>query len=426
MKKTLMVSTLVATGVALFVFRPWSAYSPAAMNSLFWESKRVENFRHLDRIFPARVIAAGDRPFTFENASAPLEFSYEFEGERSTLSDFLNKVSATGLLVIKNDRIVHERYMNGGLQTSTFTSWSIAKSFVSTLVGMALGDGLIESLDTPISQYVPELRGSGYDGVPIRHVLQMSSGVEFDETYSNRFSDIQQFFVRTMVLGQRADEIVPAYDREAESGTVHHYISLDTQALGMLLRRLYKRPLSELLSERIWKPLGMEADAFWNIDEPSDDGMEIAFCCINARLRDYAKLGRLYLQGGEWNGEQLLPDGWVREATTPGGPHLEPGASPYDYGPRGYGYQWWVPKDYQREYMAVGVWGQYIYVSEPDDLIIARTSVDPEYRPNVAESIAVFRAIRDALRQQEEPESATEEVVGTLNRSGSVTGELNP
>lgn len=394
----LVALALVIASVALFLLRPWSAFSPLAMNALFAEGQRLENFRHLDRIFPSRKIEAADQAFEFDRDERPLDLRYEFGGEERTLDAFLDKVVATGLLVIKGDRIVHERYLNGASPDSTFTSWSVAKSFVSTLVGMALADGRIASLDDPISEYVPELQGSGYEGVPIRHILRMSSGVDFDETYDDRFSDIQQFFVKVFVLGQRADGVVPAFARERSPGVVHHYISLDTQALGMLLRRVFQKPLAEILSERIWQPLGMEAEGFWSIDRDAGDGMEIAFCCINARLRDYAKLGRLYLHQGQWDGEPLLPAAWVQEATTPGGPHLEPGASPYNYGPRGYGYQWWVPENYEREYFAAGVWGQYIYVSEPDDLIVVRTSVDPNYRQNMAESIDVFRAIRDALR----------------------------
>lgn len=389
---------LIIVAIALFVLRPWSTYTPLAMNSLFAPEKRLENFRHMDRIFPSRPIAAGDEKFEFNRDERPLALSYLFQEQQHSLDEFLERVSGTGLLIIKNDVIVHERYMNGGSESSNFTSWSVAKSFVSTLVGMALGDGLIQSLDEPISDYVPELKGSGYEGVAIRHVLQMSSGVAFDETYDNRFSDIQQFFVQVFVLGRRADAMMASYAKAMPPGQEHHYASVDTQALGMLLQRLYKKPLATLLSERIWQPLGMEAEAYWNIDQADEEGMEIAFCCINARLRDYAKLGRLYLQQGNWNGEQLLPANWVQEATTPNAPHLEPGASPHGYGPRGYAYQWWVPENYQREYFAAGVWGQFIYVSEPDDLIIVRTSADPNYRDNMAETIAVFRAIRDELK----------------------------
>lgn len=394
-----MIALLLALiALALFAIRPWSDHSPLAMNSLFAPDKRIENFRHLDRIFPARDIPAGDAPFAFDRDERALEVRYRYAGEERTLDDFLERVVATGLLVIKDDRIVHERYMHGADETSTFTSWSVAKSFVGTLVGMALDEGRIASLDDAISDYVPELVGSGYDGVPIRHVLQMSSGVDFEERYDVRFSDIQRFFWRVFVFGRRADAVMGAYESARPSGGEFGYISIDTQALGMMLQRVHEQSLSALLSERLWQPLGMEADAFWTVDRAGDDGMELAFCCINARLRDYAKLGRLYLHQGQWQGEALVSADWIHDATSPAAPHLEPGAMVRAGGPRGYAYQWWVPEGYQREYFASGVWGQYIYVSEPDDLIIVRTSVDPDFLRNVEESVVVFRAIRDALR----------------------------
>ena len=154
----------------------------------------------------------------------------------------------------------------------------------------------------------------------------------------------------------------------------------------------------KLLEDKLWQPLGMAGQAYWNTDRMGEQGMELAFCCLNAQLRDYAKLGRLYLQQGQWQGRALLPDGWVPMATTPPRQDMQPGQSDYAYGPRGYGLHWWIPADAQREYFAAGVWGQYIYVSEPDRLIIVRSSVDPAYRANMDESIVVFRAIRDGLR----------------------------
>lgn len=389
---------LAAVAIALFVLRPWSDYKPLHMNSLFHPDHRVENFQHMDRIFPSRRIPASTQPYIFSRAERPLDISYAAEGQVLGLDDAIQRLNMTGLLVIKGDKILYEGYFQGANAHTQFTSWSVAKSFVATLVGMALADGRIHSLDDPITDYVEELRGSGYDNVPIRAILQMSSGVGFDETYGRRSSDINRFFMKLYFLGQRADRVVAGYDRALMPGQVFHYISIDTHVLGMLLRQVYGEPLSVLLQERIWEPLGMEGEAFWNLDDDSDTGVEIAFCCLNARLRDYAKLGRLYLNQGRWNGRQVLPESWVREATVPQGPAWEPGASPYDYGPRGYGYQWWVPVDYQQEYFAAGVWGQYIYVSEPDRLVIVRTSVDPDFRPHMAESIAVFRAIRDALR----------------------------
>lgn len=405
MKKTVVLVTLglLLAGALLFLTRPWSDYDPLAMNTLFHPDKRVENFRHMDRIFPARTITASPQPFEFPRDERPLALDYDFDGKRRTLDGFLERASITGLLVIKDGAIVHERYRLGADADSRFTSWSMAKSYVATLVGMALADGRIDSLDDPISDYVPALGDTAYEGVPIRHVLQMSSGVDFDETYSDHFSDVRQFFWKVFVFGQRADDVITGYGRARPSGEEFHYASIDTQALGLLLREIYDRPLTELLEDRLWHPLGA-AEAFWNVDDESEDATPVAFCCLNARLRDFAGLGQLYLQQGRWQGEQLLPAAWVTEATRPGAPRLEPGASPYDYGPRGYQYQWWVPEDYDREYFAAGHYGQYVYVSEPDNLVIARTAVDPDYRDHTTEAIAVFRAIRDALRAESPPD----------------------
>jgi CubicO group peptidase (beta-lactamase class C family) len=396
----------ITLGAALFVVaagltltRPWADYSPVGLMTLFDPDVRVENFRSMHRIMPARVVRAPNEPFRFTRAERPLEVGYVYEGEPRTLDEFLDRVSTTGLLVVKDDAIVTERYFRGADAETAFTSWSIAKSFVSTLVGMTLRDGLIASLDDPISRYAPELESSAYAGVSIRHVLQMSSGVDFDERYTRQTSDINLFFGKIFALGRRADDVLFDYGRERPSGEVFHYVSLDTHALGLMLRRIHGKSLAKLLEERIWRPLGMEGDARWNIDADGEDGVEIGFCCLNARLRDFAKLGRLYLEQGRWNGEPLLPESWTVEATRPSSPHLEPGASPYDYGRRGYQYQWWSPESPEGEYFAAGVWGQYVYVSEPDRLIIARASVDPDFRAHMDESIAVFRAIRDALRR---------------------------
>lgn len=401
MKKILSVIAaalgLLILGVLIFLARPWSDYNAFKMNSLFAKDKRVNNFRHMDRIFPAETIDAAPLPFEFRRDTRPLRVTYQQDGKNETLDQFLDEVSATGLLVIKDGKIVHERYLRGADADSRFTSWSMAKSFVSTLVGMALAEGRVKSLDDPITAYVPKLKGTGYEGVPIRHVLQMSSGIDFDEVYDDKFSDINLFFVKVFVLGRNADSVMTDYGRAGPSGRAFDYSSIDTQALAMLLRVVYDKPLTTLLEERLWHPLGAKA-AFWNVDDSDENGTPIAFCCLNARLRDFAKLGQLYLQQGRWRGKQLLPAQWVVEATTPGEPFLQPDAIPGKYGPRGYQYQWWVPGDPEREYFAAGVWGQYVYVSEPDNLVIARTAVDPDYKEHTGESIDVFRAIRDALR----------------------------
>lgn len=395
MKVVVVIGLLLAAGCG-YVFKPWSAYSVIDQYRLFHPAERVDNFRQMDRIFPARPIHSSGESTAFARDERPLPISYQYKGRDRTLDKFLSEAEATGLLVIQNNVIVHERYFQGADETSRLTSWSVAKSVVGTLVGIALQDGLIKSIDEPVDRYLPSLSDSSYAAVPIKHILQMSSGVEFDEDYKNRFSDINLFFAHLYVLGREADDVIEDYPRARESGVEHDYISIDTHVLGMLLRHIYNKPLAQIVEQRLWQPLGMEADAYWSIDDEGEVGNEIAFCCLNARLRDYARIGLLYLNDGVWNGQRLLPEGWVAEATTPGAPHLEPGATA---GWRGYQYHWWIPPDYNREYFASGVWGQYIYVSEPDDLVIVRTSVDPDFKKHLKETVVVFRAIRDYLRQ---------------------------
>lgn len=393
------VIAVLAIGLVVLL-RPWATYNPIKLNTMFDADKRVANFRAMEQVMPYRVVPASDDPFVFVERPRALVEQYAFDGEQRSIDDFLTRVDATGLLVIQDDAIVHEAYRLGADKASRHTSWSVAKSFVATLVGMALHEGRIRSLDDPIERYAPSLIGSVYEGVPIRHVLQMSSGIDFDETYNRRRSDIQMLFVQVFALRQRLADVLHRYDRATPSGTQFHYASIETQALGQLLTELYEQPLSQLLNERIWQPLGMGAAAYWNTDRMGADGMELAFCCLNARLRDFAKLGRLYLEQGVWEGETLLPPGWVPMATSPPRADMVPEQADYNYGPRGYGLHWWIPANAEREYFAAGVWGQYIYVSEPDRLIIVRSSVDPMYSANMSESIAVFRAIRDGLRSR--------------------------
>jgi CubicO group peptidase (beta-lactamase class C family) len=391
---------LLIGGTYLFLERPWSSYSLIDMLTMFDSDNRVYSFSHMDQIFPAEPITAAPVPYELPRKERPLPATYRFDGENRSLDRFLKRTSTTGLLVIKGGAVVHERYYLGTSASSRLTSWSMAKSFVGTLVGQALAAGRIHSLDDPISAYVPELVDTSYAGVPVRDVLEMASGVEFDETYGSPLSDINLFFAKLFAFGQSANDVMDDHGRTGPPGEVFHYSSLDSQALGMLVSAVYHRPLVKVLEDRLWHPLGARA-AYWNIDDTDGSGTPLAFCCINARLRDFARLGQLYLQGGNWQGRQLLPASWVKQSTTPGAPFLEPGALLRDdqNGQNGYAYQWWIPPGGHRRYMAAGLLGQYIYVSEPDNVVIARTSTDPNSGDDEKETLTVFRTIADALRE---------------------------
>jgi CubicO group peptidase (beta-lactamase class C family) len=387
-------------GVYLFLERPWSNYSLIDMLELFVPANRAYNFQHMDQIFPAETIAASPAPYEFPRREHPLPATYSFDGEERSLDGFLKQTSTTGLLVVEDGTIVHESYYLGASASSRLTSWSVAKSFVATLVARALADGRIRSLSDPISAYVPALTGTSFEGVPIRDVLEMASGVEFDENYSSPISDINLFFVKLFLFEQSANEVMNDYGRAGPPGKEFHYASINTQALGMLVSAVYRRPLIKVMENQLWGPLGARA-ASWNIDDTDGAGTPIAFCCINARLRDFAKLGQLYLQGGRWRGRRLLPPGWVREATTPRAPFLEPGALSKDFeGTQdGYGYQWWIPPRVHGTYLAAGLMGQYIYVSEPDDVVIVRTSAGGGNEEE-GEILAVFQTMANDLHER--------------------------
>ncbi len=373
----------------------WLRQSPYwAGITLFAEGHRVENFRSMDRIFPSRPVARSGAVWAFDRDSRLLPATYRFEGAERDLAAFLDRTVTTGLLVVHRGAITHEEYRLGADETSPFTSWSMAKSVVSALVGIAIDEGRIASVRDPIGAYVPALAGSGYGAVPIEDALTMSSGVAFDEDYDHPLSDINLFFVRTMAVGTPIEAIVAGLESVRAPGTYNDYVSADTMALGLVLEAATGVPLAEYLQTRLWGPMGAEADAFWSTDRA---GREFAFCCLNATLRDYARFGRLYLEGGAREGRQIVPAGWVAASVNPTAAHLLPGDNPASSWTFGYGYQWWIPEEPQGDYTAIGVWGQYLYVDPVREVVIVKTSADPAFDDHDHETIAALRAIAAAV-----------------------------
>lgn len=378
----------------IFYFQPWADYPASFIVKVFDAKTRVDNFRRMDQFSSSVVVKAGDNSFHYGRNESAINPTYQFEGQNRNLDDFLERTVTTGLVIIKDGEIVHERYLHGEQDTSLHTSWSVVKSFISTLIGIAIDDGLIHSVNDKASDYVPALEGTAYGAATIEDILQMSSGVTFAENYGEAngntsfvLSDAQKVIFRTQMFGSAMDDMLAAYGKLEEPGQRFEYRSSDTHILSWILREVIDMPIEDYLSEKLWQPLGMEADGFWNTDAT---GTPIGFCCLSLRLRDYAKLGTLFLNGGNWQGQQIVSKSWVKQATRPSKLHLEPENV---FGVRGYQYQWWVPKDYDGEFFAAGIWGQFIWVSEKHNMVIARTSVDPNFQNNMAESIAVFRAL---------------------------------
>jgi len=366
--------------------------------SLFTGAPQHENFGHLDKFIPAARMSAAPVRFEFpEGGKIALPAGFVHKGAPRDTEAFLAETDTMALLVLKDGAVRFERYAPFGGRETHWVSMSVAKSFVSAALGIAVHEGAIRSIEEPVTDYLPELAGSAYDGVRIKDILQMSSGAGWNEDYSDPDFDINRF-AQVSATGGAMSDFVPTLKRETEPGTVNHYNSMDTQVLGMLLKAATGRTIADYMQEKLWHPLGMEASGHWLVD---DTGMEMAYACLNATARDYAKIGELFRNGGRWQGRQIVPADWVRASVTPDAPHLMPGVSDPIFG---YGYQWWVIDGTEGEYAAIGVYNQFVYVNPARNLTIVKLSASRNYGTTNDESsyrehetIGLFRAIGQAL-----------------------------
>ena len=259
---------------------------------------------------------------------------------------------------------------------------SVGKSFISALIGIALDQNYIKSIEDPITMYVSQLKNSAYDGVRIKDILQMSSGASWNEDYGDPNSDINRS-VRIFALGGSLDEFAASLTKENSPGTFNRYNSTDTQVLGMLLREATGISVTQFMQEMLWEPMGAEENAFWLLDSKN---MEVAYGGLNATARDYAKLGELYRLKGKLNGKQIVPSEWINASIKPDAPHLMPGENSLSDYPLGYGYQWWIP-DSSGDYMAIGVYNQFIYISPENNTVIVHLAANKKYGVNDQETI---------------------------------------
>lgn len=320
----------------------------------------VYNFADIDdyKKFPARNIENGTKKLVFpiaEKGKVPKELhigdkSYPFE-------QYLKDNKTVAFLVIQNDTIQYEKYWRKYHENSIVPSFSMAKSITSLLIGCAIDDRLIQSVNEPITNYIPELKKNGFDKVTIEHLLQMTSGLKFNEGYTNPFGDVATFY-----YGTNLRKSINKMKLKSEPGQQFEYLSGNTQLLGLVLERaLQGQTISSYLEEKIWQPLEMEFEASWSLDRKKE-GLEKTFCCINARARDYAKIGQLYLNQGNWNGKQIVSEDWIAQSTK-----IDTTNGSVAY----YQYQWWLPTQ-TGDFMAQGILGQYIYVHPEKNLVIVR------------------------------------------------------
>jgi CubicO group peptidase (beta-lactamase class C family) len=391
-----VVATVIVVGIA-----KWRYIERAVFFArMFSGADQVEHFRHMDKIFPARPFRRMGPVYEIPvGKRIDLPAAYRFAGRELNTRAFLAEVDTTGLIVVRDGKVIYEDYWLGNDQNTRWISWSVGKSFLSALIGIAVGEGKIQNIGDPLTKYAPELRGTAYEGVSIKNALQMSSGVRWNEDYSDRHSDVMRFG-RALALGGSMLEFAKTLERAQEAGTVNRYNSMDAQVLGLVLQGAAGQNPSTYLEEKIWSRIGAARDGYWVLDET---GAELAAGGVNVTLRDYAKFGLLYLNEGEWNGLQLVPRDWVRASHTPDAPQLMPGKRDTSDNPWGYGYLWWLPKTADGPYVAVGIYNQFIYIDPARRLVIAKTSANHGYGTDNTEksfredeTIALFEAIGTA------------------------------
>lgn len=342
--------------------------------------------------FPNRTVEKPAEPFQFVEAtgdnSLRMPREVTIKGKKYTFEEALENSKTVAYLVIRNDSILYEKYFNKYDEASVVPSFSVAKSFVSALLGIAIDEGYIKSVDEPITNYLTDLDKDKFGNITIEHVLNMRSGIAFNEGYFNPFGDVAKYY-----YGRNLKKYINKQDIKQAPNQSFDYISLNTQILSLIIERATGKTIDAYLEEKIWQPLGMEYDATWSIDSKKN-GTAKAFCCINARARDFAKFGRLYLNNGNWNGKQIVSADWVRRSTV-----FEKNVNNFIYS-----YQWWHTVDYEiltdttvingphrinpgkddkgnevqylaqpsGDFYAEGVLGQFVYVYPDKNMIIVR------------------------------------------------------
>jgi len=366
---------------------------PGTPGILRWTlEQQTEWYPAIETVYRTATVKRGDtvRPLPRDDSAAFDKLSYS-QGDKSwTVEDYMKAYNVSGVMVVKDGKVMLERYGLGRKPEDRWISFSVTKSITSTLVGAAIKDGKIKSIDDAVTSYIPELKGSAYDGVSVRNLLTMSSGVKWNEDYSDPNSDVAR--AGATILEPGVNPIVSymkALPRANEPGTKFTYNTGETDLVGILVSNAVGKSLSQYASEKLWQAYGMERDATWLVDRA---GHERGGCCMSMTVGDYARVGQFMLDGGVARGQQILPDGWIQQATTA---QITNGAPP-----AGYGYFWWLGQG--GAYQASGIFGQSISVIPDERLVIVLNSAWPSAvgRELFVARSAFLNAVRAAAKGQ--------------------------
>jgi CubicO group peptidase (beta-lactamase class C family) len=384
-----LVSALAAALAVSGAASAQVALKPDTPSILMWSpEQQASGYRTIEDVYKVRTIHRGKAVHPLPMAARQIEPTFTYLGKSWSVDDYMTAYKVSGVLVLKDGKVVLERYGVGRKPTDRWTSFSVAKSVTSTLVGAAIQDGKLKLTD-PVTRYIPELRGSAYEGTSVRDLITMSSGVKWNEDYTDPKSDVAQ--AGTTVLEPGVDPMVSYLRRLPRAhppGTTFNYNTGETDLVGVLVSNAVGKSLSDYASEKLWKPYGMARDAVW-VTDPG--GHERGGCCISMTLRDYARVGQFVLDGGKANGKQILPPWWAAEATAP---HISYGLP----APSGYGYFWWIRPN--GTYEAVGIFGQSITTFRDDRLIVVINAAWPQAtgRELSAARSAFLEGVRAAVK----------------------------
>jgi hypothetical protein len=363
--------------------------NPAVNSFTFRDTNKVFESRDVPRSGPVAPLANGTALTMPQHQSAAGAMGYDAWADRT----FTN-----ALLVMKDGKIVFENYRNKSDATTHFISFSMAKTITALLVGIALDQHKIRSLDDKAGDYVPELKNGGYGGATIRQILQMRSGVDYEERYDFGANPSLAATIHTKAIVRnemRFADPAMTIGKKTVPGSTFNYATLDTAVLGWILERATGDHLETYTASRLWGPLGAEAGAFWMADGPPETGRALNGMGYNALLRDFARLGQMMLDGGKANGKQIVPAGWLDQMTTMIPFPVDPARKA---GFKGYGFQTWQVDDEPGAFSAVGLAGQFIYVHPKTRTVIVKLSYNPPVEPEwlTGEVIDYFHAIARA------------------------------
>jgi CubicO group peptidase (beta-lactamase class C family) len=377
---------------ALRAVGPYSFYVPPY--NLYY-------FHHIDQMnIRQDWIHRSGPAFALREPITPFSASYTYANQQYTLDQYFDRNYVVGFIVLHDNQILLEKYFHGANRESRFLSNSVSKSFTSVLIGAAIADRKIKSVDDPVVKYLPWLKdSSGYRDTTIKNLLEMSSGVQFDEQYTNTHADILRYVSALLHGDPSFHDLALSIKTKIKPGTKFEYQTINTQVLGMTLEAATGKTLNQYAEEKLWSKIGPDGDAFYF--RSKNQPQTCAGSALNVRLRDYARFGLMAMYGGTLGVMQVVPESWIKESTEPQGKVLQPQPTePNDHQNFGYGYQWWLLDNDDGAFAAMGIYGQTIYANPKRHVVIVQTAAwplpDPDERWD--ETIKVMQTVARGIQ----------------------------